>query len=65
VEESPELRAYDPDYPDVRAADAVTLRDPALRRLIQAAGITTVSYRPSRDLQRQTFAGALVSRDSD
>jgi predicted glycoside hydrolase/deacetylase ChbG (UPF0249 family) len=52
VDDGPELRAYDPDHPAIRANDAVVLSDPAVARLMDAAAITRISYRPLRDLQR-------------
>jgi hypothetical protein len=50
VDDGPELRGYDPDNPDVRAADARCFTDPATAALL--AGVIPVSYRPLRDLQR-------------
>jgi len=52
VDDGPELRAYDPDHPDIRAKDAIVLSDPAMARLLGDAGVTPISYRPLRDLQR-------------
>jgi hypothetical protein len=52
VEDGAELRAYDPDHPDIRAADAVCFTDPDLEARIVAAGVTLASYRPLRELQR-------------
>jgi predicted glycoside hydrolase/deacetylase ChbG (UPF0249 family) len=45
VEDGPELRAYDPWAPELRAADAQGLCDPALAALLDGAGIARVSYR--------------------
>ena len=45
VEDGPELRAYDPWAPDLRAADAAGMCDPALAALLDAAGIVRVDYR--------------------
>jgi hypothetical protein len=52
VDDGPELRAYDPDHPHLRADDAVCFSDPSLARRIAEAGVTTISYRPLRELQR-------------
>jgi hypothetical protein len=52
VDDGPELRGYDPDHPDIRANDAVVLSDPAIRALIDGAGVTKISYAPLRELQR-------------
>ena len=52
VEDGDELRAYDPDHPEIRANDAEVLADPAIAHLIHAAGVTPISFRPLRDLQR-------------
>ena len=57
VEDGPELRAYDPDHPDIRANDAICFTDRSLAERIDAAGIRLISYRPLRNLQR----GALVT----
>lgn len=61
VDDGPELRAHDLESPDVRAADAVTLNDPEIARLLAQASVIPISYRPLRDLQR---AEAKVSRGS-
>ena len=52
VEDGDELRAYDPDHPHIRANDAEVLADPAIAHLMHAAGVTPISFRPLRDLQR-------------
>ena len=52
VDDGDELRAYDPDHPEIRANDAEVLSDPAIARLMHAAGVTPISFRPLRDLQR-------------
>jgi len=52
VEDGDELRAYDPDHPDIRANDAEVLADPAIAHLMHAAGVTPISFRPLRELQR-------------
>jgi predicted glycoside hydrolase/deacetylase ChbG (UPF0249 family) len=52
VDDGPELRAYDPDHPEIRANDAVVFSDPATVKLMDDAGVTRISYRPLRDLQR-------------
>ena len=59
-DDGPELRAYDPDHPDIRANDAIVLADPALKRLIEDSGVTTISFAPLRDLQRREQAAAGV-----
>lgn len=48
VEDGVALRGYDPWAPDLRAADAVDLLDPALAALLDAAGIERISYRALR-----------------
>ena len=53
VDDGAELRAYDPDHPDIRAKDAKALTDPELKRLIAEAGVIPISFRPLRDLQRR------------
>jgi hypothetical protein len=58
VDDGPELRAYDPDHPEIRANDAVVFADPAMVRLMDEAAITRISYRPLRDLQRAERAAA-------
>ena len=52
ADDGDELRAYDPDHPEIRANDAEVLSDPAIARLMHAAGVTPISFRPLRDLQR-------------
>jgi predicted glycoside hydrolase/deacetylase ChbG (UPF0249 family) len=52
VEDGPELRAYDPDQPDLRANDAVALIDPGLAARAALLGVALQSYRPLRDRQR-------------
>ncbi len=52
VEDGPELRGYDPEHPDLRAADSKCLFDPELREMIAANGIELISFRPLRELQR-------------
>ena len=52
VDDGDELRAYDPDHPEIRANDAEVLSDPAIAHLMHAAGVTPISFRPLRDLQR-------------
>ena len=58
VDDGPELRAYDPDHPEIRANDAVVFADPATVRLMDDAAITRISYGPLRDLQRAERAAA-------
>ena len=52
ADDGAELRGYDPDHPQIRANDAVVLSDPAIAQLIRRSGITPISFRPLRDLQR-------------
>ncbi len=52
VEGGPELRAYDPDHPQVRVDDLACLTDPDLPGLIAASGATLIDFAPLRDLQR-------------
>ena len=52
VDDGDELRAYDPDHPEIRANDAEVLSDPAIAHLMHAAGVTPISFRPLRALQR-------------
>ncbi len=51
-----ELRAYDPENGRIRASDDANFRDPALRQMVEDAGVTLISYRPLRDLQRAQAA---------
>jgi predicted glycoside hydrolase/deacetylase ChbG (UPF0249 family) len=53
VDDGVELRAYDPDHPQIRADDAAAFTDPAMIKLFEDAGVTRISYRPLRDLQRR------------
>ncbi|HEV2362776.1 MAG TPA: polysaccharide deacetylase family protein [Caulobacteraceae bacterium] len=57
VEDGPELRAYDPDNPDVRAGDAAWFTSRELKDLIAASGAATISYRPIREAQRARQGG--------
>jgi len=52
VEDGPELRAYDPDHPQIRVDDFALMTDPELPGMIAAAGATLISFAPLRDLQR-------------
>lgn len=52
VEDGPELRAYDPDHPDVRVADHALMSDPDLPAMIAAAGARLISFAPLKALQR-------------
>jgi predicted glycoside hydrolase/deacetylase ChbG (UPF0249 family) len=47
-----ELRAYDTRHADLRAHDAACLTDPAIMDLLDRHGITRISYRDLRDVQR-------------
>ena len=57
VEDGDELRAYDPDHPEIRANDAEVLADPAIAALMRSAGVTPISFRPLRALQRTENGG--------
>jgi len=52
VEEGAELRAYDPDHPDIRANDTLVLTDPEVAQFMDTAGVVRIGWRPLRDLQR-------------
>lgn len=54
VEDGPELRAYDPDHPQIRVDDHELMTDPETPAMIEAAGATLISFAPLRDLQRRT-----------
>ena len=56
VEDGPELRAYDPNHPDIRANDALAFSDPAMVALFDQAETIRISYRPLRELQRSARA---------
>jgi predicted glycoside hydrolase/deacetylase ChbG (UPF0249 family) len=58
VDDGPELWGYDPDHPDIRACDAIALCDPGLKAIIDRAGVTLISYRALRELQRSERRGA-------
>lgn len=49
-----ELRGYDPDNADIRVEDNACLIDPLVARFIEEQGFKPISFRPLRDLQRQT-----------
>lgn len=52
VDDGSELRGYDLDNADMRIADGRYFTDPAMKAMLVKAGITPISYRPLRDLQR-------------
>jgi chitin disaccharide deacetylase len=52
VADGADLRAYDPANAHIRAGDDANFRHAALRRLVEDSGVTLISYRPLRDLQR-------------
>ncbi|HEY5290143.1 MAG TPA: ChbG/HpnK family deacetylase [Caulobacteraceae bacterium] len=52
VDDGPELRGYDPDNAQGRVDDGVCFSDPAVKEMINSAGVTPISYRPLRDMQR-------------
>jgi chitin disaccharide deacetylase len=53
VLEGEELRGYDQEHADIRAADAACFVDPSVAELIEAAGARPISFRPLRDLMRR------------
>lgn len=57
VDDGPELRGYDAENPEMRIADGRCFTDPSMRTMLDAAGITRISYRPLRDLQRRISRG--------
>lgn len=52
VEDGPELRAYDPDHPQIRVDDLALMIDPDTSAMIAAAGAILISFAPLRELQR-------------
>ena len=52
VEDGPELRAYDPDHPQIRVDDHALLSEPELPQMIARAGARLISYAPLKSLQR-------------
>lgn len=58
VDDGAELRGYDGEIPDVRVADGDCFTDPAVAALIAGAGVTPISYRPLRELQRALRPGS-------
>jgi predicted glycoside hydrolase/deacetylase ChbG (UPF0249 family) len=52
VEDGPELRGYDLEAADLRAEDARWVMEPAMRALLEDCGVSLISYRPLRNLQR-------------
>jgi chitin disaccharide deacetylase len=52
VADGDELRAYDPDNPDIRVHDVECLTDPAVAELLDRHGIKLISFREIRELQR-------------
>jgi predicted glycoside hydrolase/deacetylase ChbG (UPF0249 family) len=58
VEDGPELRGYDMEAADLRAADAVWVVERDMAALIEAFGVKLISFRPLRDLQRTQRAAA-------
>jgi hypothetical protein len=52
VVDGEELRAYGPNYADLRAHDAVCLTDPTVADLLDRHHIRRISYRDLRELQR-------------
>lgn len=53
VEDGPELRAYDPDHPQIRVDDLALMIAPETSAMIAAAGATLISFAPLRELQRR------------
>jgi chitin disaccharide deacetylase len=58
VEDGPELRGYDLEAADLRAEDAAWVVDPAMRGLVEEAGVKLISFRPLRDFQRAETVAA-------
>lgn len=58
VDDGPELRGYDHDHADGRVADGLCFIDPQMKALIADAGVTPISYRPLRELQRAVSRGS-------
>ncbi|HVV65618.1 MAG TPA: hypothetical protein VHC42_09110 [Rhizomicrobium sp.] len=54
ADDGEELRAYDTEYADMRAADAECLADPALCDFVRASGVTTIGFKPVRDAMRNS-----------
>ena len=52
VEDGPELRAYDPDNPQIRVDDHSCLLDPIFKTQMAELGIELINFAPLRDLQR-------------
>lgn len=52
VQDGPELRGYDLQAADLRAQDAQWVLEPAMRTLVDEAGVKLISFRPLRELQR-------------
>ncbi|HEY3778687.1 MAG TPA: polysaccharide deacetylase family protein [Rhizomicrobium sp.] len=52
VEDGEELRAYDTEYAELRAADADCLMDKSLAELIQANAVRSIGFRPLREAMR-------------
>lgn len=52
VEDGPELRAYDPDHPQIRVDDHECLLDPDLARMAGDLGVQLIDFAPLRELQR-------------
>jgi hypothetical protein len=59
ADDGEELRAYDTEYADIRAADAECLADAALCDLIRASGVTAIGFKPMRDAMRRSMASRL------
>jgi hypothetical protein len=58
VEDGPELRGYDLEAADLRAADAAWVVERDMEALVEAFGVKLISFRPLRDLQRMERAAA-------
>ena len=61
VEDGPELRGYDLENADLRAADFLCLIDPELRRRAEQHSVRTMSFRPLRDLMRADYKSVHVT----
>ena len=55
VEDGSELRGYDLENADLRAADYRCLIDPQLRKHAEQHSVRTMSFRPLRDLMRDNY----------
>jgi predicted glycoside hydrolase/deacetylase ChbG (UPF0249 family) len=61
VEDGEELRAYDPEYGDLRVADAACLVDGELKAAVQDK-CKLIGFRPMREAMRRQLSGTAASR---